>query len=137
MKLVIIYIIALFIFKIYTAWPVFSLRNQDENLIRNQVQKRNQLAVTILARITVVLLIYVSMTIVSGLFSIMVGDNFYDIFKHRATIAEAYDEETEGKFSYGSYSIFKFALRVIILNLVIIKPIFGIGLLNRYTKDKN
>jgi len=42
----------------------------------------------------------------------MVGDSFYDIFKHRATIAEAYDEETEGKFSYGSYSIFKFALRV-------------------------
>jgi hypothetical protein len=51
--------------------------------------------------------------------------------------SEAIDEETEGKFDHTSYSMFKFGLRMIIVNLILVKPIFGISLFNHYTKDEN
>lgn len=72
-----------------------------------------------------------------GLYHILIGDSFYDAFNYHAVVSEAIDIETEGKFDPESYSMFKFGLRMIIVNLILVKPIFGIGLFNHYTKDES
>jgi hypothetical protein len=100
-------------------------------------ERRDSIVFLVLMLSGAFLLLIIIPKIFIGLFNIVIGDSFYDAFNHHSVVAEAVDEETEGKFDQTIYSMFKFGLRMIIVNLILVKPIFGIGLFNHYTKDEN
>jgi hypothetical protein len=53
-------------------------------------------------------------------------NNLIDIFSE-----DGYDEDTSN-----GYITFKFGLRMTIINLIVLKPLFGTGLLEYYFADK-
>ena len=133
----IIYGLVLLALKLYTSLPNILKTNNNDEQNKLESEKRTQTVVQNLMYITGFFTLLVVLSILGGVFSILVGDSFYDVFKHKASIAEAYDEGETGSFDTNIYGTFKFGLRMIILNLIIIKPLFGIGLLEYYSKDKN
>jgi hypothetical protein len=132
------YIILLLLLKLYTYWPILVKNGQSIEAVNLKSDKRRDDVVDYILMLSAAFFFLIIIPkIFIGLFNIVIGDSFYDAFNHHSVVTEAVDEETEGKFDQTIYSMFKFGLRMIIVNLVIVKPIFGIGLLNRYTKDKN
>ena len=132
------YIILLLILKLYTYWPILVKRGQSiETVNLKSGERRDSIVFLVLMLSGAFLLLIIIPKIFIGLFNIVIGDSFYDAFNHHSVVAEAVDEETEGKFDQEIYSMFKFGLRMIIVNLILVKPIFGIGLFNHYTKDEN
>ena len=136
MALLIIYSLIVLSLKIYTLLPIILNKEQAIEVNKTEIVKRNDFVIMLLSRLTLIGIIYVAMTSASGIFSILVGDSFYEIFKHRASLAEAYDEEAEGKFNKTSYNLFKFGLRMVLINLIIIKPLFGRGPINYLLNNK-
>ena len=131
------YIILLLILKIYTYWPILVKNGQSIEVVNVESEKRIEDLVKYIAWLSAGVLFFIILYIILGLFNIVIGDSFYDAFNHHSVVTEAVDEETEGKFDQEIYSMFKFGLRMIIVNLILVKPIFGIGLFNHYTKDEN
>jgi hypothetical protein len=131
------YIILLLILKIYTYWPILVKNGQSIEVVKVESEKRTEDLVKYIAWLSAGVLFFIILYIILGLFNIVIGDSFYDAFNHHSVVTEAVDEETEGKFDQEIYSMFKFGLRMIIVNLILVKPIFGIGLFNHYTKDEN
>ena len=131
------YIILLLILRLYTYWPILVKRGQSIEVVKVESDKRREDLVTYIFWSSVGVLLLIILKIILGLYHILIGDSFYDAFKTHAVVTEAIDLETEGKFDPESYSMFKFGLRMIIVNLILVKPIFGIGLFNHYTKDDN
>jgi hypothetical protein len=132
------YIILLLILKLYTYWPILVKRGQSIEVVNlKSDERRDSIVFLVLMLSGAFLLLIIIPKIFIGLFNIVIGDSFYDAFNHHSVVAEAVDEETEGKFDQTIYSMFKFGLRMIIVNLILVKPIFGIGLFNHYTKDEN
>jgi hypothetical protein len=131
------YIILLLILKIYTYWPILVKNGQSIEVVKVESEKRIEDLVKYIAWLSAGVLFFIILYIILGLFNIVIGDSFYDAFNHHSVVTEAVDEETEGKFDQEIYSMFKFGLRMIIVNLILVKPIFGIGLFNHYTKDEN
>ena len=131
------YIILLLILKLYTYWPILVKRGQSIEVVKVESEKRTEDLVKYIAWLSAGVLFFIILYIILGLFNIVIGDSFYDAFNHHSVVTEAVDEETEGKFDQEIYSMFKFGLRMIIVNLILVKPIFGIGLFNHYTKDEN
>ncbi len=131
------YIILLLILKLYTYWPVLVKKGQSIEVVKTISEKRSEDLVKYIAWVSALVLLFIIIKIILGLLSILIGDSFYDAFNYHAVVSEAIDEETEGKFDQKSYSMFKFGLRMIIVNLILVKPIFGIGLFDHYTKDEN
>jgi hypothetical protein len=131
------YIILLLILKLYTYWPILVKNGQSIEVVKVESEKRTEDLVKYIAWLSAGVLFFIILYIILGLFNIVIGDSFYDAFNHHSVVTEAVDEETEGKFDQEIYSMFKFGLRMIIVNLILVKPIFGIGLFNHYTKDEN
>ena len=131
------YIILLLILRLYTYWPILVKKEQSIAVVKVESEKRRDDLVKYIAWVSAGVLLLIILKIIVGLYHILIGDSFYDAFKTHAVVSEAIDEETEGKFDPESYSMFKFGLRMIIVNLILVKPIFGIGLFNHYTKDEN
>ena len=131
------YIILLLILKVYTYWPILVKNGQSVEVVKVESEKRREDLVKYIAWVSAGVLLLIILKIIVGLYHILIGDSFYDAFNYHAVVSEAIDIETEGKFDPESYSMFKFGLRMIIVNLILVKPIFGIGLFNHYTKDEN
>jgi accessory gene regulator protein AgrB len=132
------YIIFLLLLKLYTYWPVLVKKGQSIEVVNLKSDERRDVVVFLLLKLSgAFLLLIIIPKICVGVFNILIGDSFYDAFNYHAVVSEAIDEETEGKFDHTSYSMFKFGLRMIIVNLILVKPIFGISLFNHYTKDEN
>ena len=131
------YIILLLILKVYTYWPILVKNGQSVEVVKVESEKRREDLVKYIAWVSAGVLLLIILKIIVGLYHILIGDSFYDAFNYHAVVSEAIDIETEGKFDPQSYSMFKFGLRMIIVNLILVKPIFGIGLFNHYTKDEN
>jgi hypothetical protein len=131
------YIILLLILRLYTYWPILVKRGQSIEVVKVESEKRREDLVKYIAWVSAGVLLLIILKIIVGLYHILIGDSFYDAFNYHAVVSEAIDIETEGKYDPESYSMFKFGLRMIIVNLILVKPIFGIGLFNHYTKDEN
>lgn len=131
------YIILLLILKLYAYWPILVKNGQSVEVVKVESEKRREDLVKYIAWVSAGVLLLIILKIIVGLYHILIGDSFYDAFNYHAVVTEAIDIETEGKFDPESYSMFKFGLRMIIVNLILVKPIFGIGLFNHYTKDEN
>lgn len=132
------YIILLLILKVYTYWPILVKNGQSIEAVNLKSEKRCDNVVTVLFGFSgFFLLILIIPYFLKGLFNIVIGDSFYDAFNNYATEAEAIaDIEDIGKFNYGTYSLFKFTLRAIIINIVIGIPLFGMGnIYDRKTKN--
>jgi hypothetical protein len=131
------YLIFLLILKLYTYWPILIKNGQSIEVLKRDSQKRCESIVEFIFMLSAFFVILIIIpAIIMGIFNIVIGDSFYDAFIHHSVVAEAVDEETEGKFDFMFYTMFKFGLRIIIINLIIVKPIFGVGLLNYYTKHR-
>jgi hypothetical protein len=131
------YIILLLILKVYTYWPILVKNGQSVEVVKVESKKRREDLVKYIAWVSAGVLFLIILKIIVGLYHILIGDSFYDAFNYHAVVSEAIDIETEGKFDPESYSMFNFGLRMIIVNLILVKPIFGIGLFNHYTKDES
>ena len=131
------YIILLLILKLYAYWPILVKNGQSVEVVKVESEKRREDLVKYIAWVSAGVLLLIILKIIVGLYHILIGDSFYDAFNTHSVVTEAIDLETEGKFDPKSYSLFKFGLRMIIVNLILVKPIFGIGLFNHYTKDEN
>ena len=132
------YIILLLILKLYTYWPILVKRGQSiETVNLKSGERRDSIVFLVLMLSGAFLLLIIIPKIFIGLFNIVIGDSFYDAFNNYATEAEAIaDIEDIGKFNYGTYSLFKFTLRAIIINIVIGIPLFGMGnIYDRKTKN--
>jgi hypothetical protein len=123
------YIILLLILKLYAYWPILFKNGQSIEVVNLKSEKRCDNVATVLFGFSGVFFIILIIPIfLKGLFNIVIGDSFYDAFNNYATDAEAIaDIEEKGKFNYVKYSLFKFTLRAIIINIVIGIPLFGMG----------
>lgn len=132
------YIILLLILKLYAYWPILFKNGQSIEVVNLKSDERRDTIVFLILKLSgAFFLLIIIPKIFIGVFNILIGDSFYDAFNTHSVVTEAIDLETEGKFDPKSYSLFKFGLRMIIVNLILVKPIFGIGLFNHYTKDEN
>jgi hypothetical protein len=121
------YIILLLILKLYTYWPILVKRGQSIETVNIKSVKRCDNVADGLFAFTSLLLLFFVIYLLSGLYHIVIGDSFYDAFNNYATKEEAIaDIEEKGKFDYGSYSLFKFAIRASLVNLIIGIPLFGL-----------
>jgi hypothetical protein len=128
-----VYLVFLAILKGYTLYPrLLSKLSKEQKL--SQHHKRSDQAAWLLVTITLFLLVFVVLQTLSGIISIIFGESFYEAFSYKSLPEEAYYEGIEKE---NTFSEFRFSLRVIIINFLTCKPLFGIGLLEKYFKHKN
>lgn len=127
-----IYIVLFGALKGYTLFPkiLTGLIAEEKIHICN---KRSKQAASTLVYITLILLIFVGLQTLQGLMSIFLGESFYEAFSYKNMPAEAYFDGIENE---SSFSEFRFSIRALIINFLVCKPLFGIGLLEKYLSDK-
>jgi Na+-transporting NADH:ubiquinone oxidoreductase subunit NqrD len=128
-----IYLLLILALKGYTLFPkTLSHLIAEEKL--DLCMKRSEKVAWLLVTITLILLIFVGLQTLSGLVSVVFGESFYEAFTYKNMPPEAYYDGIEDE---SSFSEFRFSIRAIIINFLVCKPLFGIGLLEKYLNGKS
>lgn len=117
----------------YTLYPKFLSKLTSEQKVVQQ-SKRSDQAAWLLVTITLIMLGFIGLQTLSGVISVVFGESFYDAFSYRSMPEEGYYDGIEKE---SSFSEFRFSLRAIIINFLVCKPLFGIGLLEKYFKGED